>query len=160
MVKNTGGAADIGGVKRPLPDLIDDALRGLDRAFVVGAYGSDRLIGGPAGLFVTTAVDDRLAPDAARHAADLAAETRNQFATHLAWVPFVTPLAVSRQGDQIVPDASATVVPLDLLTVTLSMGPESIDTSSLHALRGLLASAMTIWTEFDSSSLPVYEFAP
>lgn len=160
MVKNPGGAADIGEVKRPLPHLVDDVLRELDRTFVVGTYGSDRLIGGPAGLFVTTAVEDRLAPDAARHAADLAAETRNQLAVHLAWVPFVTPLAVSRQGDQIVPDASATVVPLDLLTITLSMGPESIDVSSLRALRGLLASAVTIWTAFDSTSLPVYEFVP
>ena len=160
MVKNASGAADIGGVRRPLFHQIDDVLRGLDRAFVVGTYGSDRLIGGPAGLFVTTAVDDRLAPDAARHAVDLAAETRVQFAAHLAWVPFVTPLAVSRQGDQMVPDASATVVPVDLLTITLSMGPPSIDGPSLTALRGLLASAVTIWTEFDSTSLPVYEFAP
>ena len=154
------GAADIGGVKRPLFHLIDDVLHELDRAFVVGTYGSDRLIGGRAGLFVTTAVDDRLAHDAARHAANLAAETRNQFAAHLAWVPFVTPLALTRHGDQIVPDASATVVPLDLLIATVSIGPESIDSPSLQALRGLLASAVTIWTEFDSTSLPVYEFAP
>ncbi len=158
--KNGGGATDIGRVKRPFFHAIDDVLRGLDRAFVVGAYGSDRLIGSPTGLFVTTPVDDRPAPDAARHAADLAARTRNQFATHLAWVPFVTPLAVRQQGDQIVPDASATVVPLDLLTITLSMGPEVIDAPSLAALRGLLASAVTIWTELGSTSLPVYAFTP
>jgi hypothetical protein len=72
----------------------------------------------------------------------------------------VTPLAVREQGDQIVPDASATVVPLDLLTITLSMGPQGIDAPSLASLRGLLASAVTIWTEFDSTSLPVYAFGP
>ena len=112
---------------------LDEVLVELVEPVVVAHGSTQRLVVSLAGVFVldpapldTAAVSDRAATAARR--------TRALLAQHLRWVPFVDWFAVAEPGSNIDVDG---VVPLDLVTVTVSQG-HTVDGETFDRIGQLL----------------------
>jgi hypothetical protein len=92
---------------------LDAALSQLARQVTLAHSGSNRLMIGPGGMFVLRPIEAN--DNAAIAISDievLANDTRERFAEHLAWVPFVDWFVVGETRD------GCTVLPPDLVAAT------------------------------------------
>ncbi|MEM9202676.1 MAG: hypothetical protein AAGC53_13505 [Actinomycetota bacterium] len=111
---------------------LDAALSGLARQVTLAHSGKNRLMIGPGGMFVLRPLEeDDNANEAIAEVEHLATVTRERFAQHLAWVPFVDWFVV---GDSR-PDC--TVLPPDLLPAT-ALERNAIEPDIVTDLAGLL----------------------
>ena len=111
---------------------LDSALSHLARQVTLAHSGKNRLMIGPGGMFVLRPIDeDDNAAEAIVEVEALATETRERFAQHLAWVPFVDWFVVGESR----PDC--TVLPPDLLAAT-ALERETIDPGVVAELSSIL----------------------
>ncbi len=109
---------------------LDDVLSRLPERVAVAHRGVDRLIIGPGGAFVLHPLDDHEHPQiAAEHAQRLADATRDRFAQHLTWVPFVDWFIV---GESLQDEIA--VLPSSLVATTVLEG-HSIPRSVAEIIR-------------------------
>jgi hypothetical protein len=117
------------------PDLLDAALSGLPPEWAVAMLGRDRLVAGPAGAFVLRPGTGELHRDA-RRVVQLARSTRAGLADHLAWIPVVDALLVTRvDGSE---PTEATVIPVELVADVLLDGVQPLDDETLRRITGLI----------------------
>ncbi len=113
---------------------LDAALSRLARQVTLAHSGKNRLMVGPGGMFVLRPVEaDDNAAEAIAEVEFLATETRERFAQHLAWVPFVDWFVVGESR----PDC--TVLPPDLLAAT-ALERETIEPDVVAELAHLVDS--------------------
>ncbi|MEM9467980.1 MAG: hypothetical protein AAGA90_21610 [Actinomycetota bacterium] len=111
---------------------LDSALSHLARRVTLAHSGKNRLMIGPGGMFVLRPIEaNDNAAAAIVEIEHLATETRERFAQHLAWVPFVDWFVVGESR----PDC--TVLPPDLLAAT-ALEREAIESDIVDELTGIL----------------------
>jgi len=114
---------------------LDAVLAGLPPDWAVAELGRDRFVAGPAGAFVLRPGTGDPHQDA-RRVVQLARVTRTGLADHLAWIPVVDALLVTRLP--IDEPAGATIVPVGLVAPVLLEGVQPLDEDTLRRITGLM----------------------
>ena len=111
---------------------LDAALSRLARQVTLAHRGKNRLMIGPGGMFVLRPIDpEDSAATAMIEIERLATDTRERFAQHLAWVPFVDWFVVGESRHD------CTVLPPDLLPAT-ALEREAIEPDVVEELSQVL----------------------
>jgi hypothetical protein len=138
-------------------DRLDAVLAGLPPDWAVAELGRDRLVAGPGGAFVLRPSSGEPHHDA-RRVVQLARATRTGLGDHLAWIPVVDALLVTRAPmDEPV---GATVVPVGLVAAVLLEAAQPLDEETLRRITGLMVERRLVPEWIPAAPLPSTVLAP
>lgn len=119
--------------RRNAATTVADSLRDLSDQHTVYVLDEAWLVVGPVGIFVITEEADDLDAGCER-ARRVATAVRLELSNELAWVPFVDAVCATSKPVATNLHASS-VIPTNLIDVTVGSGPQTIDAETLEHLR-------------------------
>lgn len=119
--------------RRNAATTVADSLRDLSELHTVYVLDGAWLVVGPTGIFVITEELDDLARGCER-ARGLATQVRLELSNELAWVPFVDAVCASTKP-VTTGEHTSSVIPANLIEVTVGSGPQTVDAETLAHLR-------------------------